>query len=469
MTLEAILLSAVAISPSDSTIWQLPELAFDNPAVKQWMLPDSHSRVAIIGDYSHSSEKILPLQGNGEYRWGVDASSYMKSGKSTVWGSAHYDNGRQTGRILNETSDPEMVYPYFTIDTIGGPMQMEHYSFSGGYATTNGKWAWGATASYDAGLYYRARDPRPRNTTGKLNLSVGGGYRVFSDYFAAASFAWMKYKQSNDIDFKSEMGVEKIYHYTGLGNHYVRFVGTGYDCSYTGHSETISLNLYPQSGKGFSVSAAVQKYSLNKILTELNKLPLADVRQYRFDGQVSWVSANGLGAVADVSIWRRRGYENIFGDASSGIYPVIGRFHRYSHTGYDIKAKALKLWHLRKSTLFTAAVGAGILNNEFVYVTPAQTRNATAAQIQANTNITMPIRRWRAALALDYKGYIPYSTLRLADSVFGGPVNTVATRASLSAPLTSKLTINISATYSHTAYRSAISNNAVSGALAIIF
>ena len=85
--------------------------------------------------------------------------------------------------------------------------------------------------------------------TGLLAVSAGAGRRIAGSYFGALSLNYAKYKQTDDIDFVSQLGVEKIYHLTGLGNHYCRFAGVGAESYYNGNRYGLTANLYPSSGR----------------------------------------------------------------------------------------------------------------------------------------------------------------------------------------------------------------------------
>ena len=463
--------STVGISPVDSITWRLPSLAFENPAVKQWMLPASHSAVQIEGDYEHTPDGVVDILGNGERRWEASAGSYMKAGGSTVWGAAAYSSGRETGRIRMENSEPEMVYPYFTVDTLGGDMNVERYGFGGGYASAAGRWAWGLEASYKAGLYYRSVDPRPRNTTGRLEINAGGAFRLWRNYHVGVSLEYMKYKQSSDIDFKSQMGIEKIYHTTGLGHHYVRFAGTGYSTAYSGHSFDVASTLYPSSGRGFSATAAYSRHTMTKILTDLNKLPLARVIEHRLRAQITYIPQGSFGIDLNMEAWRRRGYENIFGDASSGVYPMIGSAHRYSHTGITLAAGMLRQWHPRAATLVGLRLSAGYGRNELVYLNPAHTRRADAATGSADIWITMPVAtRWRLVFGADYNGYLPFDTRKMQDDIYGLTINSFGVRTSVSAAVTRRIALRLSLKYTRLTFSRGLDDaNAATGALAVIF
>ena len=57
---------AVAISPADSLMWQVPGQAFENPAVRQWMLPHSSSSVGLTARDDHRNGEAVAMMGTGE-------------------------------------------------------------------------------------------------------------------------------------------------------------------------------------------------------------------------------------------------------------------------------------------------------------------------------------------------------------------------------------------------------------------
>ncbi len=340
-------LLAIAVAPADSALWQMSEQAFVNPAVKQWMHSSSHSSIGVRYHNTHFNNPIDLQQGSGDDFWTFEADTYLKYKSSTLWGEASYRNGHQRDQLWNETSDTELVYPYFTADSVGGDMNMELYRFSGGYADHTDRWAWGAQIGYTAGLYYRNVDPRPRNVTGRLDISAGGAVHIGSQYFAGLSINYRKYKQSNDIDFKSQMGVDKVYHTTGMGTHYVRFAGSGTDTYYTGNRWGMTANLYPSSQSGFVATANISRFTFSKILSDMNKLPLADVWHNALTTQMGYKhrsTVNDWAVFATFDIYRRHGIENQFGDASSSIYPKIGAITMYADNAYNIRLSGLWQW-----------------------------------------------------------------------------------------------------------------------------
>jgi hypothetical protein len=402
-----------ALRPAHSTFAQ----SFDNPAVKQWMLPVSHSTIAVAYEHSKQSQAVDPQLGDGTNVASFDADAYIKHGSSTLWGRAYYHNGKQYNIECNETSDANLIYPYFTTDEIGGDMNLEQYYFAGGFADTRGRIAWGGTLSYLAGLYYRNVDPRPRNVTGCLDASLGVAYRTVSDYFVGASANFRKYKQSNDIEFVSEMGSSIIYHATGLGTHYYRFAGTGDAAYYNGYRYGITANIYPASGSGFIASVGMSRFTFKKILTDLNRLPLNDVWHNQLTAQLGYSLTSGTHTAqvaANYDVYRRHGKENIFGDAATSIYPQIGYLEMYADNYYAFSLQGLYEYRDAKNRLLSVAPKVGYSHDRQVYADPRRDwlLNKVDAAVTVNGAIS-PAKKWLVAAELQYELSAPLSSSAL--------------------------------------------------------
>lgn len=346
--------------------------SFANPALKQ--LRDSASLSDIsVGYLAKSESEPLNRQiGDGEHYFRAGADAYIKHSTSTLWGQAYYCNGKQTNVAWNESSDAALVYPYFSADSVGGDLNLERYAFAGGYADSRGRWLWGGEVGYEAGLYYRNVDPRPRNVTGKLDLSLGAGYQMAGSV-ASLALNFRKYKQTNDIDFVSEMGKSKIYHLTGLGNHYARFAGEGESAYFDGYRYGLSADLYPASGRGLVVSADMSRFTFKKVLTELNKLPLCRAWHNAVSVEAGWKSTR-WGAVARFEAYRRHGIENLFGDASSGIYPRIGEIEMYADNHYAFSLKGAYEIALAQRASLSVAPAVAYTHRSTIYADPASER-----------------------------------------------------------------------------------------------
>ena len=305
------------------------QLVWQNPVVAQWQRNYSISDVAIGYQWRHESQAVVVQLGNHDAQGTFDAETHIKHRTRTLWGRAHYDKGSTRGIAWNETSDIHMVYPYLMADSaVLAPMRHERYGFGGGYADHRGRWQWGGEVDYRAGHYYRNVDPRPRNITACLTVKGGVGWSLSSRYVAAAALAYQRYKQTNDVVFYSELGKEKLFHLTGLANDYGRFAGAGDESFYRAHQWQVMVGVHPFANQGLSVAARASRMSLDKVLTSLNKLPLAHIAQWAVDGEMAWLE-HSWNTRMRVEASRRVGRENIFGDPAASVYPMIGSLDMY--------------------------------------------------------------------------------------------------------------------------------------------
>ncbi|MCM1484427.1 MAG: hypothetical protein NC043_08820 [Muribaculaceae bacterium] len=337
------LLALKSAAQSDSTLhtlsdrttglWRaLPEV-YVNPAINQWRMSGGYTMVDAAWHNRTDNKAINPANGKSENIFSGGAETYTKYRSSTLSGAARYENGKRRDVRWCETSDPQLLYPYLMADSVGGDINSEIYSFSGAYAQHSNKWAWGASLSYIATLEYRGVDPRPRNVSGRLDASAAVAYNAVSDYWLSAEADFRRYTQSNDMEFKSEMGVDKIFHLTGPLQHYVRFGGTGLSTHYRGYRYGAGLTVYPQSGRGFFARVHADRFSFDNILTELNKLPLASATHNAMQASAGFIHPGrtvSWAVNAEFSTYRRHGRENIFGDASAGVYPQIAALDMYA-------------------------------------------------------------------------------------------------------------------------------------------
>lgn len=305
---------------------------YANPALRQFKYVNSLTTVAVGYDIMRQSKAVSTQAGDGDDKALFDATTYIKYKNSALWGNGCYSNGHVRFPVWNEVADAELVYPYLTADSIGGDMKREIYRFSGGLASRIGNFVWGVELGYQAGQYYRDVDPRPRNITGKLDISAGAGC-VIGNYVLAVSGTFMTYKQTSDIDFMSELGQTPIYHLTGLGSDYVRFRGNGMNTHYKGNRFGGSIDIVSEDRNGLFASVKVARFTLETILSDMNKLPMSSLWHNSIDaaagfrrssGSTAWQVACGFNA------YRRHGKENVFGDPASSTYPQIGTLELYA-------------------------------------------------------------------------------------------------------------------------------------------
>lgn len=491
-TLMTLFLLGATLLPADSALWQLNPEVYRNPATRQWMLPASHSQVGTSYRHGRQSRPVDPQMGEGETLWTAGAETYLKHRSSTLWGDAAYSNGTRINVVWNETSDPSLLYPYLTADSIGGDMKMERYRFSGGYADRSDRWGWGVTMGYDAGLSYRNVDPRPRNVTGTLDISAGGALRVYGDYHVGMSINYRKYKQSGDMDFKSQLGVEKIYHLTGLATHYHRFAGVGLESYYNGRRFGMTADLVPTSGHGLSLSAAMSRFTFDKVLTGLNKLPLASVWHNDMTIEAAYKSPGPVhdwGIAAHFNAYRRHGNENQFGDASSGVYPLIASIDTYADNSQCIGASALWQYHpMSGGMLLWIKIAGDYRHRAEAYVSPRRRREVNRGNVKLEGLGSWAFARfWRASVNAAFDWAHPFGhtfdfeeaevqqpaglvTLeRYRYAMMTHDTRTVLLSWCLQRQFNGALGLSVRVGWQHTAYRENIADNRLSAALSVYF
>ena len=252
-----------------------------------------------------------------------------------------------------------------------------------------------------------------KNVVGCLDASAGAAFLLGKDYYAGVSLAFRKYKQSNDIDFKSEMGVDKIFHLTGMGTHYRRFAGAGLDTYYDGYRYGLTADIYPSSGRGVFVSVDMSRFSFDNILSDFNKLPMASASHRAIEAEAGWLSGGertwwGVAARADA--YRRHGRENIFGDAAAGIYPQIGSNEMYADNGTGAGLRGMWGCRFGDGVRFAAMADGAWNRRVTTYIEPWRHSriNAITAALSAGALVDLP-HGWLAGADAGVSFYSPFS------------------------------------------------------------
>ena len=393
-------------------LWKTAELSYANPAVNQWRLPSGYTEISGSLSIRNDSNNPDPREGTGDTSLKIGAVTYTKYKSSTIWGDASYTNSRTRSVVWNETGDPHLLYPYLMADSIGGDLNREQYRFHGGYGAHSDRWAWGVEMSYRATLEYRSTDPRPRNVTGVLDINAGVMRHIAGHYFAGLQIGWQKYKQDNEISFKGEMGVDKIYHLTGLGNHYHRFAGTGLMTYYTGSRYLVGLNLYPADNRGVFATLLLSRFSFTNILSDLNKLPLAAVCHNQLHAQAGWLDPSRRfirAASAEILLYRRHGSENQFGDPSSAEYPVIGCNDMFADNAILISATIRQGMRFGPVSRFHIELQPGWSHRTIAYLEPYSYKELSHITLRGTLSGTLLVAsRWMLDTDFSITGVHPY-------------------------------------------------------------
>lgn len=472
----------------ESGFRQIAGSVYDNPALKQFVQDFSFTCVGAGCDKEHQGEAVSTQAGTGKDQAYFKADTYIRHKNTTLFGEGSYSTGHRFGPVWNEVADAELVYPYLTADAVGGDINDETYRFAGGYSSYDGRVAWGVSLGYTAGHHYRDVDPRPRNVTGCLELAAGAAYRLVDTYLMAVGGDFMKYKQTSDIDFMSELGQTAIYHLTGLGTDYVRFRGNGFTTYYDGRRYGLQVNVTPEDGNGLSATLHLSRLTMETILNDMNKLPLNGIWHnalyaeigYKRRGRTTW------GVSADCKVYRRHGKENFFGDAASSTYPQIGSVEMYADNAYDMTATGL-VEHSFGKVLLAYTPVFGYSHRCQIYADPARewlVNDRMASQsIKAGCALGS---RWYGALRLSWAIRNPVSSSLItgdADNSEGGLMDALysdfryasSTRRSYSATADVRYAINrgnalqLSVGYSHDSYGFSTSGNRIGVNAAVLF
>ncbi len=295
----------------------------------------SLTQASLFATLADATEARMVQTGDGCQNFGFEAESYVRMGdNSAIWGDASYTNGERNNVVWNETSDIELLYPYLIADSIGGDLRFEQYYLNGGYAARQGKFSYGAGLRYRARSEYRSVDPRPNNVVADLMASIGVGMNLGERYLISISGSAGKYKQTSNVKYFNELGSAKEYHLTGIGNDYFRFSGANNNLFFKGKNFGASADLMPLHQKGFSATVAFNRFSFDKILTDLNRLPLNRLVENSYNAEFTWIAGNGIhqyGIVASGSYKERNGNDNLFGDGAGNLFPQIGTEETYEN------------------------------------------------------------------------------------------------------------------------------------------
>ena len=313
---------------------RLPDLSFRaaacaSPALRSYLDAPTLSEITLFGQSAPASVAKIPQIGSGGRMFGLEASTFQRiTGNDALWGRAAYKNGRKYGVVWNETSDFADLYPYVMADGRGGDMKYEQYELEGGYSMRHKRINYGVEVGYRALSEYRDRDPRPNNTVADLHARLGFGYTLGHFATLALSANAGKYKQTNELAYFNELGAQKEYHITGIGNDFARFSGASNNTFYKGHSYGASLDFIQRGGRGLSASVFYLFSKKEKTLSDLNRLTLNELRINKIGGSVSLVK-EAYGIRAQGSHASRKGKDNLFGDPTGSVYPQIGSQEQY--------------------------------------------------------------------------------------------------------------------------------------------
>lgn len=344
----------------------------------------------------HKRDKGVETQkGDGARNISFGTNAYVRRTGSVMWGDARYENKTTYDINWNESADIEKVGPFVTADSVGGDIKSEEYAISGGLAARRGAWTWGGELSYDAKIETRDVDPRPKNIASDLTIKIGAswGKETLADISAYAE----RYKQTGDIDTYNSKSAAKIYHLTGMAQHYQRFAGQADETFYDGHGIGAAIGVHQRNHNGVNAKAEISKYGYDKILTgsQYNDAPICALEERAIVADIRYI-AETWGASAEGRETKREGTLNIFGESTNNTYNKISEYKAYEKETKEITARGHYEWA-------TSGVRAHVrlTSEDEKYRSPSQTKKTKS--ITEGIEIYKHIRLGQSRIKMEAK------------------------------------------------------------------
>ncbi|SOD12188.1 DUF6850 family outer membrane beta-barrel protein [Pedobacter xixiisoli] len=212
----------------------------------------------------------LKQEGSGYNSFRINSESFIKNITGiSLWGKAYYNNEKIRQVNFNETLDYHYVYPYVMADTIGGDLNTETYYFGGGLSKKIGGLRYAFQGSFKGIQSFRNRDPRPKNISSDVNLSLSVAKELSKNKALSFDLNLQKYNQDNGLTFVRELGFPLVYHDAGLGVYNEILAGTRLQAYYKGSRLGAQLNFTPTNLNGFSAQLGYHQFQLSKELSSI--------------------------------------------------------------------------------------------------------------------------------------------------------------------------------------------------------
>lgn len=242
--------------------------------------------LTLSGQFGQGNHVIEGKQTGG---FAVKAQSiYDINAVSRVFGEASYQWQDVHSMRYVDNADFRQTSPYLTVDTIGGDMRREVYSFYGGYRMLKNRILWHAALGFRAEQSYRARDPRAKNKVSDLKIELSIGYQWSEQYAISLMGYGGRYKQNNEIRFYSELGEATIYHMANETEPYARFSSNNKISYYSGYKAGAGLSVLPTNG--FMAGVSYDWFMFTKELTIVNQVPITKLNTHTLRAQLGYVA-----------------------------------------------------------------------------------------------------------------------------------------------------------------------------------
>ena len=345
------------------------ETYYYNPANMSDYSPFSFSDIQLKYQ-KNNKENYLLQEGKSSQIVSFNASSYKKQkNNQTIWGAASYINTQLNSVKWNNNLDLDRIGPFVMADSLGGKTNVQAYQFSGGYSKAVGRFNWGAQISYQAALSFKTIDPRPKNTTSDLELTVGGNYAIGSKYKLGVHAAINRYIQTSTISFSSEVQRAALYQMNGLGNYNFYFSSRSEKSAFTNFTHKYQLS-FGSTDNTLAFNAGFIKGTLTKDTFldsgsssyEINRL----ANQGFFINVLKAVPLNHevtIAAKIDIQTTNKSGIETYYTNNTDILQKLLEK-ENYKHTTNNLRFQTFFNYKRNKANLSIAPYYRQLKNTE---------------------------------------------------------------------------------------------------------
>lgn len=297
---------------------------------------------------NENNNYYLKQNGKDLKLWSVSVFTDQNLNNTTqVWGNANYKQGTRKSIQWNETSDYEKIYPYVVADSIGGDIQFEHYSFSGGYAKKINSFTLGVEGHYHAKMEYRRVDPRPKNISTDINFILGINKSIQEKWSIGVKGHIEKYTQKHHLSFHSNQGFPQVYTMTGLGNYNALLSGKPREAYYEGWTYGVGMQAFENKKRDWYIDLGIKTFLADKVMPGFTNLKSSEIKQnYLYVNIAKMYKTTNFdwGLVLRTSKLTRKGIESLFSNDISSNFTTLGKLERYKNEVNNIKINGILIF-----------------------------------------------------------------------------------------------------------------------------
>ena len=262
---------------------------YRNPANMPGYSNNSFSNIRLNHQNANKANYLLQ-EGKAYSETNLQVSSYRaKKQNITLWGDAAYTSIKTKNVQWNNNIDLERINPIVIADSIGGTMNLQTYNFAGGFAKNIKKFSFGTELRYQASLNYKTRDPRPKNTTSDLNITLGTAYNLGENYKIGIAAGINRYVQTTTIAFSSEVQRTALYQMNGMGTYNFYFSNKSENAVFTDFNHNYLLTFGSRDNL-FNVTAGMLMGSLSKEIFFSESNPLYETNRIDMNKSFAGIS-----------------------------------------------------------------------------------------------------------------------------------------------------------------------------------